>query len=246
MLLPAGAGGEAISRGRRAVLAMAVILLLAAAQAHAQWFTAPKPPPSAAVILDPGHGGADLGARTSKNYVEKDFTLRLALAVKSRLERDGAIGATLTRETDRQLSPLARWEFVNAHKADLFLSLHSGGGMKPRVHPLTIFIHKPEPANAAPPPGPWDRLGDPYANDSGKLAALLAPRLESASGRKVDITATYLAGLGGVGMPAALVEAADFSNPEDAIRVEDDAHLAKLADALAGGVMDYLHGKGAR
>ncbi|MBI4829728.1 MAG: N-acetylmuramoyl-L-alanine amidase [Nitrospinae bacterium] len=230
----------------RAVLALATVLLLTALSARAQFFMPPQTKPKPLVILDPGHGGADLGARTSKNYVEKDFTLRLARAVKDRLEQDGAADALLTRETDRELSPLARLEFVNARKAGMFISLHADGGAKLRSHPLKIFIHKPEPANAAPPPGPWDRQGDPYAPESGKLAATMAPRLESAAGRKVEIAATSLMGLGGAGMPAALVEAADFSNPEDAIRVEDDAYLAKLADAVAGAVMEYLRVKGAR
>lgn len=74
------------------------------------------------VVIDPGHGGGDVGATVGGRY-EKDDNLRIALKVKECLEEKG-IDVVLTRTTDVYLSLEERCEFANSHSADLFVSLH--------------------------------------------------------------------------------------------------------------------------
>src|SRR5690349_2672404 len=55
------------------------------------------------VVIDAGHGGYDLGAKSADGAQEKDLTLGLAEAVRDVLVRDGRVRVALTRSDDRFL-----------------------------------------------------------------------------------------------------------------------------------------------
>lgn len=85
------------------------------------------------VLIDPGHGGEELGAMKKvkkkikgkvKNVIvyEKDLTLKLAKLVKEKL--DPYYTTYLTRSFDRTVELNARSEMAEAVKADLFISIH--------------------------------------------------------------------------------------------------------------------------
>ncbi|HSD86081.1 MAG TPA: N-acetylmuramoyl-L-alanine amidase, partial [Kofleriaceae bacterium] len=77
------------------------------------------------VVLDPGHGGSNLGAEgVTPGLREKQLTLRLATEVAARLREHG-IDATLTRTADRTLTLRQRGEVANALPADVFVSIHA-------------------------------------------------------------------------------------------------------------------------
>lgn len=73
-------------------------------------------------MIDPGHGGSDLGA-TSNGFFEKDFTLSLAKEVKRQLEIK-KYPVTLTRMKDEEISLQSRSQLANKENAKLFLSIH--------------------------------------------------------------------------------------------------------------------------
>jgi N-acetylmuramoyl-L-alanine amidase len=89
----------------------------------------PRPVPAARpftpyhVVLDPGHGGEDCGARSRRGLCEKEVTLDLALRVRRLLEAKG-LRITMTREDDRKLTLEQRVEIAQQAGADLFVSLH--------------------------------------------------------------------------------------------------------------------------
>lgn len=74
------------------------------------------------VVIDPGHGGKDVGAKYSGRY-EKDDNLALALLVNDNLKRMG-IETYLTRKDDVVLELSDRCKIANRKKALLFVSLH--------------------------------------------------------------------------------------------------------------------------
>lgn len=76
------------------------------------------------VMIDPGHGGFDPGARTPA-MDEKDLTLGLALALRDYLLADGAVRVAMTREDDRFVALTERSEAARRQGADLFLSIHA-------------------------------------------------------------------------------------------------------------------------
>lgn len=84
----------------------------------------------ATVILDPGHGGYDVGANVeSRNLYEKDIVLTTALAAAEVLEENN-IKAVLTRSTDVALSDtksedlLMRAQMSEENGASYFVSIH--------------------------------------------------------------------------------------------------------------------------
>src|SRR5690606_37038158 len=75
------------------------------------------------VVLDPGHGGSNLGAQGATGLREKQFTLTLSNLVADRLRARG-VEVALTRSTDRTLTLRQRVEVANQLPADLFVSIH--------------------------------------------------------------------------------------------------------------------------
>lgn len=88
--------------------------------------TRARQPNAPVVVIDPGHGGQDYGARSPVAQVlEKDVTLALARAIRDELARTGRVQAALTREGDSFLGLQDRYEIARRLGADLFISLHA-------------------------------------------------------------------------------------------------------------------------
>lgn len=76
------------------------------------------------IVIDPGHGGKDPGAGTG-SLLEKDLVLRLALALRDELLRQGGVRVALTREDDRYVLLPMRPEIARRLQTDLFISIHA-------------------------------------------------------------------------------------------------------------------------
>lgn len=92
------------------------------------------------VMVDAGHGGSDGGNKKTadKNYIEKDFNLKLANALKEKLE---IVGATveMTRTSDEKVTNKDRKKQVNAKKPNYFISVHANGNDKETQGTKTIY-----------------------------------------------------------------------------------------------------------
>jgi N-acetylmuramoyl-L-alanine amidase len=75
------------------------------------------------VIVDPGHGGKNIGTEAPSGLVEKEMALDISKRLQELLE-DGAFEAVLTREGDEFISLEDRAEFANSNRGDLFVSIH--------------------------------------------------------------------------------------------------------------------------
>jgi len=90
------------------------------------------------ILIDPGHGGADLGAPLPGGLPEKDAALDMARALRNALhQRLGGVRILLTRDGDTDLPAQRRAEIANETHADLFISIHldaegavQGGGFR--------------------------------------------------------------------------------------------------------------------
>lgn len=74
------------------------------------------------VVIDPGHGGSDVGAEYDGRY-EKDDNLAIALLVNEKL-KDKGINSCLTRNSDKFVELKDRCNIANRRKAQIFVSLH--------------------------------------------------------------------------------------------------------------------------
>lgn len=75
------------------------------------------------ILLDPGHGGEEKGARGPTGYPEKDINLVISKLLAQELKRLGAT-VYLTRETDIDVSLKDRVKIIDRTLPDLSLSIH--------------------------------------------------------------------------------------------------------------------------
>lgn len=96
------------------------------------------------VVIDPGHGGHDPGAVGPSGLKEKDINLKIAKALKEKLEREGrSIGIRnvhLTRSDDRFIPLEERTAIAKKLKADLFISIHCNASRNKSAHGLETYI----------------------------------------------------------------------------------------------------------
>ncbi|WP_256208548.1 N-acetylmuramoyl-L-alanine amidase [Paenibacillus sp. CF384] len=95
------------------------------------------------IVLDPGHGGKDVGSTGAQGTYEKDVTLLTALNVRKKLTEQGA-AVVMTRQDDTTISLKARTEVAQAENADLFISIHFDAYQTRDVYGMTTYFNKPQ------------------------------------------------------------------------------------------------------
>lgn len=76
------------------------------------------------VLIDPGHGGADVGGVGRFGTLEKDVTLDISRRLAARLLADRRFDVRMTRIDDSDLSLAARRDMSRALQPDLMISVH--------------------------------------------------------------------------------------------------------------------------
>jgi N-acetylmuramoyl-L-alanine amidase len=86
------------------------------------------------IVVDPGHGGIDAGARGEGGAVEKDVVLSFAKVLGARLLATERYRIVYTRADDSFVSLPDRMKIARRHDARLFVSIHansfSGGAIR--------------------------------------------------------------------------------------------------------------------
>jgi len=191
---------------------------------------APAPAaPRFLVIIDPAHGGADIGASITPTLVEKDVVLALARRVQRELNNRGIVTAML-RNSDVAISLDQRALTTNAARAALYITLHAANTGR-GVHVFTSLL----PATNLSRSGflPWDTAQAAFLDLSGVAAGSVAAELEN---RKLPNT-TLVAALRPMNNVAAPAIAIEIAPPDD--NVEDIAsaqYEEQVAQAIAAGV----------
>ena len=194
------------------------------------------------IVIDPGHGGGNTGTHSVLDgRFEKEFTLDWAKRLKPLLETNGWT-VFLTRTTDVYVTNSDRVVFADAHRADLYLSLHFNstpdgnkkiGGLEtycitPTGMPSTLTRNFSDP---------WSEQLPNNAFDAQNLQ--LAVRVHSAVLRATGIDdrgvrhSRFETVLRGQNCPAILIEGGYLSNPAEAKMIESAEYRQKLAQAVA-------------
>ncbi|WP_448580044.1 N-acetylmuramoyl-L-alanine amidase [Thermaurantiacus sp.] len=91
------------------------------------------------VVLDPGHGGRDVGAIGVNGQLEKDVTLAIARAAARILERGGKVEVRLTRTDDRYLTLGERVQLARGWNAALFISIHADSAPNVQARGASVY-----------------------------------------------------------------------------------------------------------
>jgi N-acetylmuramoyl-L-alanine amidase len=216
--------------------------------------------PEFVVVLDPGHGGDDHGARGPSGLMEKDVTLDLARRLKERIQTGMEAEVILTRDGDRAVPLDERTAIANHHRADLFVSLHANASRRPNIRGSeTYFLSYQATDDDARTVAAiennalgldegvqgnsnlelilWDLAQSAFLKESSALAEIVQDSLNDAVGiSSRGIKQAPFRVLMGATMPAILIEVAFISNPEEERRLRDPAFKDRLAGAILGSV----------
>jgi N-acetylmuramoyl-L-alanine amidase len=208
----------------------------------------PGPRPIRVVVLDPGHGGDDVGA-TGEGVIEKDLALALARALRGELERRLTARVVLTRDGDATVGAESRAEAANRARADLVLSLHFDGYGRPEARGATLWCPPATygEAESAPRPGvllpvevvPWRDVATRHAVPSRSFAEAVRTALELDGLGPVRVRERLTAPLLGVNAPGVVLECATLTSPADRERVTSPDGLRAMAAAIASAVVAY-------
>ncbi len=107
---------------KRRLLFTALTLILSAA-CFWTWKEPAEAARSIVIVIDPGHGGENLGGEYNE-YTEKDMTPIVAAAMKEELEKYQEVEVYLTREADVDMTIKDRALFAAEKNADFLFCLH--------------------------------------------------------------------------------------------------------------------------
>ena len=193
------------------------------------------------VVLDPGHGGSDSGARRGSVY-EKNINFKVAQYCKAELEQYCGVTVYMTRTGDTNPSLEERAQIAANYGANILVSIHQNSDGKGSAYGAEVYYP--------------NRNYKPAIGDSGKAVAdsiqkeLVSLGL-SDRGTKIRNTAngsTYADGSysdyygiirnsKNLGVPAIIVEHAFLSNASDYNNfLSSDSKLQKLGIADATGI----------
>lgn len=219
------------------------------------------------VVLDPGHGGRDPGARGPGGTREKEVVLRIARKIRDRLAEREGIEVSLTRDDDRFIPLEERSRIAVRRDADLFVSIHANSAPSSGVRGFeTYFLGEARTdearrvamrENAAiqyQEDSDWSpeeqveyiltsadqRL---YAQESNYLAGHIQNRLRSrhpGSDRGVKQAGFYVLMGSTASMPSVLVEAGFLSNPASERYLASAEGQSEIARSVADAVEAYF------
>jgi N-acetylmuramoyl-L-alanine amidase len=198
----------------------------------------PLPPPSVGlniVVLDPAHGGVDLGARGTEGIRESEVVLQFAAETKRALEAQG-FQVLMTREGNDNPSFDDRSARVNAQRGAIFITLHIASTGLPgtvRTYVMQDFPHAIESPGLI----QWDRAQAPFLGLSHKLGDLVQAELaKKFRGSPPTAEAAPVRQLRTTAAPAIAVEVSSVSVQQ---RSELDRMIPGVAEAIARGVTAF-------
>lgn len=176
----------------------------------------------ACICIDPGHGGSDPGA-VSGGINEKDINLDIALRTRGLLQQLG-FEVVMTRESDVYVSLEDRCAIANASGACVFVSIHNNAHTSTTAEGTETYCY--------------------YNSAEGReLATSIHREVVKRIGRPdrgVKEASYYV--LSYTNMPAALLESAFLTNPEETALLCDPAFRQKIAEGVSAGVEAYVSG----
>jgi N-acetylmuramoyl-L-alanine amidase len=225
----------------------------------------PSPDPEC-IVIDPGHGGLETGAKGKFGTLEKDLTLAIGMKLAEIIRQTRASNVVLTRDRDVDVSLEDRSAIANNNKATVFISVHVNGSYrKGAVGPETYFLSKDatdeESRRLAFMENNsetlenniqaddedlikmilWDMAQTAYLKQSSQLAEAIQSGLNRLwKTRNRGIKQAPFKVLTGVACPAVLVEVAFLSNPQEERKLLTEEYQLKIAEAIYEGLAQFL------
>jgi N-acetylmuramoyl-L-alanine amidase len=217
------------------------------------------------IVIDPGHGGQNLGAVGPKGLKEKDITLDIAKRLEKLLQKEKDLKVVLTRTEDVFVPLEQRGRIANQAGGDLFLSIHCNSAKRKNASGSEVYFlaeAKTDEARAVASiensaikfehPENYDEttsdldfilldlLQTEFLKESNDLALIVNGNLSSIlkiPNRGVDQAGFVV--LNKAYMPSVLVETAFISNKQEEKLLSQSSFRDKIALALYQSILDF-------
>jgi len=187
------------------------------------------------VVLDPAHGGIDLGARGTEGIRESEVVLVFAAEVRKALEAQG-FQVVMTREGNDNPSFDDRSARANAQHGAVFVTLHIASTGIPGTARVYVVPDIP-PSNDSTGLIPWDRAQGPFVGLSHELGDLVQQELAKRfRGSPTIAQVAPVRQLRTTAAPAIAVEISSVTVPE---RADLDRMVPGVAEAIAQGIVAF-------
>ena len=195
---------------------------------------APGPFNRNVIVIDPSHGGTDVGSRVGDSVLEKDVDLQFAFKLRSLLQARG-FTVVLTRESDTATlpdkpdSPLTldvRAGLANRQQAVACLLIHATGS----GHGAHLYTSELTSVPAEPYAAPWLTAQNGWVSQSLLLQKQIGKALTRASIPLVASRASVRP-VDSLTCPAMVIELAPENS--NSASVNDDAYQQRVASAVA-------------
>lgn len=213
------------------------------------------------IVIDPGHGGYDPGAKGTK-LLESDLVLDIALRVEKLLLKQKGFEVVLTRRTNVFVPLEERTAIANRKGADLFLSIHANASRNSAARGVeTYFLNfatTPDSAAVAArenaeSTGTMHNLTDIVRaitlNNKLDESRDFADEVQQSIVRRLRASNKQLRNLGvkqapfvvlvDAGMPAVLTEISFITNRDEARLLRSSSYRQKIAQALLEAIVRY-------
>jgi N-acetylmuramoyl-L-alanine amidase/putative methionine-R-sulfoxide reductase with GAF domain len=215
--------------------------------------------PKLRIVVDPGHGGWDLGTVGRRGLLEKDLVLEIAQRLAKLLETRLGADVILTRNDDTYIPLDERAGMANQAQADLFISIHANYSDLPSARGVeTYYTNMFSSPNAK----YLETRTGIISKDSTSLALTateLYEKIEQSRRLAVSVQRTLYGALAAensglrdrgvkeasyvvlteTAMPGILAEVSFVSSPTDEQKLRSDGYREQIAEALYRGIAHY-------
>lgn len=221
------------------------------------------------IVIDPGHGGKDVGASGENGTKEKNVVLDISRRLATLINSQPNMRAELTRDGDEFVPLRGRLKLAHKGKADLFIAIHADSYFDSRASGASVYALSQRGATSE--AARWLAKRDNYSElggvdlgdlddksyvlrsvlidlaqtatitDSLRLGSMLLGSLKNVA--KLHYSRVEQAPfmvLKSPDIPSVLVEVGFLSNPKEEKKLRDATYQDRIANALFNGLHTYL------
>jgi N-acetylmuramoyl-L-alanine amidase len=214
------------------------------------------------VVIDPGHGGRDVGTHGPSGLYEKEVVLDVARRLGALIEDRLGSEVIYTRSDDTFIPLEARTRIANDRKADLFLSIHANSSPLRTAAGVEMYYLNFTTSKAALDVAARENAGSSSSiydlkgllekialrdkiDESREFATRLQASLSTietkgnAGAKNRGLKKAPFIVLIGASMPSVLAEIGFLTNAGDEPLLRKTEHRQRIAEALYKGIANY-------
>lgn len=185
------------------------------------------------ILIDPGHGGIDGGAKTKNGTIEKDINLDISLKLRDYLSEEG-YEVHMTREDDKELDTkkvndlTQRCKLKRETNCDIFISIHQNMFQQSSCFGAQVWYSDNEASRL---------LAESIQESMKNIIQDNNKRIPKAAKNQYKILRDNYEGA------SIIVECGFLSNKEEEQKLKNANHQGKIVEGIAFGIEKYFEDK---